>query len=69
MFLGTKTSCLRTYLQVVENRREGGRSRQRVVATLGRFEQLQQELSTRLRCPPGNTAMVLGKMPWMPGHA
>ena len=41
MFFRTKTSGPRTYLQVVENRWEGGRSRQRVVATLGRLDQLQ----------------------------
>ena len=34
MFFRTKSSGPRTYLQVVENRWEGGRSRQRVVATL-----------------------------------
>jgi hypothetical protein len=32
----------RSYLQVVENRWEGGRSRQRVLATLGRIDHLQQ---------------------------
>ena len=42
MFFRTKTSGPRTYLQVVENHWEGGRSRQRVVATLGRLDQLQQ---------------------------
>src|SRR6476620_5675147 len=42
MFFRAKTSGPRTYLQVVENRWEGGRSRQRVVATLGRLDQLQQ---------------------------
>src|SRR6516162_2349999 len=42
MFFRTKTAGPRTYLQVVENRWEGGRSRQRVVATLGRLDQLQQ---------------------------
>jgi len=42
MFFRTKTSGTRTYLQVVENRWEGGRCRQRVVATLGRLDQLQQ---------------------------
>jgi transposase len=42
MFFRTKTSGSRTYLQVVENRWEDGRSRQRVVATLGRLDQLQQ---------------------------
>jgi len=41
MFFRTKTSGPRTYLQVVENRWEGGRSRQRVVSTLGRLDQLQ----------------------------
>src|SRR5271165_5260590 len=42
MFFRTKTSGPRTYLQVVENRWEGGRSRQRVVATLGRLDELQR---------------------------
>jgi len=42
MFFRTKKSGTRSYLQVVENRWEGGRSRQRVVATLGRLDQLQQ---------------------------
>jgi hypothetical protein len=42
MFFRTKTSGPRTYLQVVENRWEHGRSRQRVVATLGRLDQLQE---------------------------
>jgi Transposase DDE domain len=41
MFFRTKTSGPRTYLQVVENHWEAGRSRQRVVATLGRLDQLQ----------------------------
>ena len=42
MFFRTKISGPRSYLQVVENRWEGGRSRQRVVATLGRLDQLQE---------------------------
>jgi transposase len=41
MFFRTKSSGTRSYLQIVENRWEGGRSRQRVVATLGRLDQLQ----------------------------
>ena len=57
MFFRTKTSGPRTYLQVVENRWEGGRSRQRVIATLGRLDQLQQsgQLDALLGfgCPPG----------------
>ena len=42
MFFRTKTSGSRSYLQIVENRWEDGRTRQRVVATLGRLDQLQQ---------------------------
>jgi hypothetical protein len=41
MFFRTKTSGPRTYLQIVENRWESGRPRQRVIATLGRLDQLQ----------------------------
>src|SRR5450759_4618280 len=42
MFFRTKKSGTRSYLQIVENRWEDGRPRQRVVATLGRLDQLQQ---------------------------
>src|SRR5512143_3841969 len=42
MFSRTKTSGPRSYLQIVENRSEAGRPRQRVLATLGRLDQLQQ---------------------------
>ena len=42
MFFRTKTSGPRSYLQIVENRWEDGRPRQRVLATLGRLDQLQQ---------------------------
>src|SRR5437763_498881 len=42
MFFRTKTSGTRSYLQVVENRWEDGRPRQRVIATLGRLDQLQE---------------------------
>src|SRR6478735_8976278 len=42
MFFRTKTSGPRSYLQIVENRWEDGRTRQRVVVTLGRLDQLQQ---------------------------
>ena len=41
MFFRTKSSGTRSYLQIVENRWEGGQTRQRVVATLGRLDQLQ----------------------------
>jgi len=40
MFIREKTVQGRTYLQVVENHREGGKVRQRVIATLGRKEEL-----------------------------
>src|SRR6476646_5571194 len=42
MFFRVKASGPRSYLQVVENRWEAGRPRQRVIATLGRLDQLQQ---------------------------
>lgn len=38
MFVREKTSGQHTYLQIVENRREHGKTRQRVVASLGRAE-------------------------------
>jgi hypothetical protein len=41
MFLRRKQSGARVYLQVVENRWQDGRSRQRVIATLGRLDELQ----------------------------
>jgi Transposase DDE domain len=43
MFFRTKSSGPRSYLQIVENRWEDGRTRQRVIATLGRLDQLQQD--------------------------
>lgn len=42
MFFRQKKSGSRAYLQIVENRWEEGRARQRVIATLGRLDQLQQ---------------------------
>ena len=42
MFFRTKKSGTRSYLQIVENRWEEGRPRQRVIATLGRLDQLHQ---------------------------
>jgi len=41
MFFRSKRSGDRSYLQIVENRWEDGRSRQRVLATLGRLDALQ----------------------------
>ena len=42
MFFRQKKSGDRVYLQIVENRWEDGRSKQRVITTLGRLDQLQQ---------------------------
>jgi transposase len=42
MFFRQKNSASRTYLQIVENRWEKGKTRQRVIATLGRLDQLQR---------------------------
>ena len=42
MFFRQKKSGNRVYLQIVENRWEDGRSKQRVIATLGRLDQLRQ---------------------------
>jgi hypothetical protein len=41
MFFRVKRSQGREYLQIVENRREAGRVKQRVIATLGRLEHLK----------------------------
>lgn len=43
MFVRRKRSGPRTYLQVVENRWENGKCRQRVVATLGRLDVLKEK--------------------------
>ena len=42
MFVRSKSNGDRTYLQIVENRWEDGRSRQRVITTLGRLDRLQE---------------------------
>jgi hypothetical protein len=47
MFFRTKKSGPRTYLQIVENHRSGGKIQQRVIATLGRLEELQAGSSMR----------------------
>jgi hypothetical protein len=41
MYFRRKTSAGRAYLQIVESRREGDQVRQQVIATLGRYEDLQ----------------------------
>ena len=40
MYFRKKTTGGRAYLQIVQARREGGRVRQQVVATLGRLDEL-----------------------------
>ncbi len=40
MFIRAKSDGNRTYLQIVESYREGGKIRQRVIATLGRLDEL-----------------------------
>jgi len=42
MFFCVKQSGLRQYLQIVENFREEGRVRQRVLTTLGRLDELRR---------------------------
>lgn len=42
MFFRQKRTSDRVYLQIVENRWENGRSKQRVLTTLGRLDQLQE---------------------------
>jgi hypothetical protein len=43
MFVRVKTSGQYQYLQIVQNRREGAKTIQRVVATIGRMDQIQQK--------------------------
>ena len=51
MFFREKSDGARKYLQLVENRWENGQSRQRVIATIGRMDRLQEsgELESILR--------------------
>ncbi|MCH7763756.1 MAG: transposase, partial [Candidatus Marinimicrobia bacterium] len=41
MFVRVKKSGNNQYLQIVENRRENGKTRQRVISTIGRLDRLQ----------------------------
>ena len=43
MFVRIKPSGPRSYLQVVENKRDGKKTRQRVIATLGRLDRLEAQ--------------------------
>jgi hypothetical protein len=42
MFFREKKSGKRSYLQVVENKREGNKTKQRVIVTLGRLDELEE---------------------------
>jgi transposase len=61
MFLRQKKSGNRTYLQLVENRWEDGRPKQRVLYTLGRLEDLQEsgELAGLARSASGLSDALL----------
>lgn len=43
MFAGVKKSGKYQYLQIVENRKEKGKVKQRVIATVGRMDKLQEK--------------------------
>ena len=70
MYFRRKTSAGRAYLQIVESRREGEQVRQQVIATLGRFEDLQAsgQLERLLRSGArfAAKAMVLSAVTTMP---
>jgi len=44
MFFREKKSGPRSYLQIVENRREGKKTHQQVIVTLGRMDQLARKI-------------------------
>jgi len=46
--LKNKDGSVRQYLQIVENRREDGKTKQKVLCTLGRLEELQNGQLDRL---------------------
>ena len=52
MFARIKKSGKHQYLQIVENRRDGKKTVQRVIATLGRMDQLQPKGISRLWYAP-----------------
>ena len=52
MFFRQKRSWKHIYLQIVENRWEDGRSKQRVIATLGRLDELREQG----RCDPARSS-------------
>jgi hypothetical protein len=67
MFFRTKTSGTRSYLQIVENRWVDGRPKQRVIATLGRLDQLQ--LTGQLDALLGSGARLAQSVLLLSAHA
>ena len=65
MFFRTKKSGPREYLQTVENRREDGKVKQRVIATLSRLDELQEtrRLDALLRSGARFVAAVSARKP------
>src|SRR3954453_18210155 len=53
VFFRIKQSGPRSYLQIVENQREGGAVRQKVIATLGRTDELAARAAWLPCWPPG----------------
>ena len=53
MYFRRKTSAGRAYLQIVESRRDGDQVRQQVIATLGRFDELQASGQLERKHPVG----------------
>ena len=64
MYFRKKTSAGRAYLQIVESRREGDQVRQQVIATLGRYEELQAsgQLERLLRSGSRFAAKAMGAL-------
>lgn len=71
MFFRTKKSGPRTYLQIVENHRVGGQIKQRVIATLGRLEELQGsgQLESLLRSGAGLPKRSCSSVPIKTGNS
>ena len=69
MFFRVKPAGDRRYLQIVENRRDGAKTRQTVVATLGRLDELEAsgKLDVLLRRRPALRDGHAGLQP-APGH-
>ena len=56
MFFRVKPAGDRRYLQIVENRRDGAKTRQTVFATLGRLDELEASGKLDVLLAPGASA-------------